>query len=126
MRRERISAVACTSCNGLLDVRGTTYGDTFYTFVQTHLLPHLLSFDGKNPHSMVVMDNCSIHHVQQVVASIQDVGTLVHFLPPYSPDFTNVKLELKSKESQMQHNKADLNLLLLATFTTVTPEDCNG
>ena len=88
MRGERISAVACMSCTGLFDVimvRGT--GDTFYSFVQTHLIPHLLPFDGKNPHSVVVMDNCSIHHVQQVITSIQDVGALVHFLPPYSPDF---------------------------------------
>ena len=39
-RGERVSAVACMSCTGLLDVktvRGTTDGDTFYNFVQTHL-----------------------------------------------------------------------------------------
>ena len=135
VRGERISAVACMSCNGLLDVKtvkGTTDGDTFYSFVQTHLLPHLLPFDGRNEHSVVVMDNCSIHHVQQVITSIQDIGAIVHFLPPYSPDFNpieelfaKVKLELKSHESQMQHI-TDLNSLLLAAFTTVTLKDCEG
>ena len=56
----------------------------------------------------------------------------MHFLPPYSPDFNpieelfaNVKLELKSNEPQMQH-VTDLNSLLLAAFTTVTVEDCDG
>ena len=83
-------------------------------------------------HSVVVMDNCSIHHVQEVVISIQDVGALVHFLAPYSPDFNSieelfvkVKVELKSREPQM-HHITDFNLLLLAAFTTVTPQDCNG
>ena len=54
------------SSAGLLDVktaRETTNGDTFYDFVQTHLLPHLMPFDGRNTHSVVVMDICSIHHV---------------------------------------------------------------
>ena len=60
-------------------------------FVQTHLLPHLMPFDGRNPHSVVVMDNCSIHHVQEVVTSILDVGALVHFLASYSPDFNPIE-----------------------------------
>ena len=77
-----------------------------------------MPFDGRNPHSVVVMDNCSIHHVRGVVTSIQDIGAMVHFLPPYSPVgdfnpieelFAKVKMELKSKESQMQ-NTADLSL----------------
>ena len=135
VRGERVSAIACMSCTGLLDVktvRGTANGDTFYDFVQTHLLPNLMPFDGRNPHSVVVMDNCSIHHVQEVVTSIQDVGALVHFLAPYSPDFNpieelfaKVKAELKAREPQMQHI-TDLHVLLLAAFNTVTPEDCNG
>ena len=94
IRGERVSAVACMSCEGLLDVktvRGTTNGDTFYEFVQTHLLPYLMPFDGRNPQSVVVMDNCTIHHVQEVVTSIQDVGALVHFLAPYSPDFNPIE-----------------------------------
>ena len=133
IRGERVSAVACMSCAGLLDVKtvkGTTDGDT-YDCSDTPT-PHLMPFDGRNPHSVVVMDNCSIHHVQEVAISIQDVGAVVHFLAPCSPDFNpieelfaKVKAELKSRESQMQHI-TDLHLLLLAAFTTVTPEDCNG
>ena len=44
-RGERISAIACMSSAGLLDVktlRGTANGEVFYTFVQTYLLPHLM------------------------------------------------------------------------------------
>ena len=49
VRGERVSAIACMSVAGLLDVMavtGTTDGEAFYTFVQTHLLPYLMPFDG--------------------------------------------------------------------------------
>ena len=86
VRGERVSAIACMSCADLLDIKiikGTANGDTFYSFVQTHLLPHLLPFNGTNSHSVVVLDNCSIHHIEESVKSIQDVGSLVQFLPHY-------------------------------------------
>ena len=41
LRGEQVSAIACLSVAGLLDVKtvtGTTDGDEFYDFVQTHLL----------------------------------------------------------------------------------------
>ena len=122
MRGERVSAVACISIAGLLDVKtvtGNTDGDTFYDFVQTHLLPILQPYNGSNPHSVVLMDNCFIHHVPEVVKSITDVGALVHFLPPYSPNlapieetFSKVKTTLKSIESGMIHI-TDIETLVL-------------
>ena len=46
-----------------------------------------MPFDGKNPHSVVVLDNCSILHVQGIAEMIQEVGALVHYLLPYSLDY---------------------------------------
>ena len=135
VRGERVSAIACMSTSGLLDVkivRGTTNGDYFYDFVQTHLLPHTMPFNGVNPHSVVILDNCAIHHVNEVVHSIENVGTLVHFLPPYSPDFnpieelfSKVKYNLKKCEDEMPHI-TDVETLLLASFAMVTENDCRG
>ena len=76
--------MAVISTNGLLDVKIIKDGDTFYDFLQTHVLPHLMPFNGQNPHSVVVMDNCSIHHLEGIATMIQEVGCLVHYLPPYS------------------------------------------
>ena len=45
-----MSAIPCISMAGLLDVKihtGTSDGDTFYSFVQTHLLPQLMPYDVK-------------------------------------------------------------------------------
>ena len=119
---------------GVLNVKtvhGTTNGDNFYQFVQTRLLPHLMPFNGTNPHSVVVMDNCAIHHVDGIAKSMQDVGALVHFLLPYSPDyqpteetFSKVKYNLWHVEET--YTTTDIETLMLASFTTVTPEDCQG
>ncbi len=49
-----------------------------------------MPFDGNNPNSVVILDNCSIHHVDGVVDMIHKVGALVHFLPPYSPDYNPI------------------------------------
>ena len=43
VRGERVSAIACMSLNGILDVKThkeTSTGDIFYEFIHTHLIPH--------------------------------------------------------------------------------------
>ena len=132
IRGERVSAIACMSMNGLLDVQvlhGTTDGETCYDFVQTHLLPHLLPFNGENCHSVVIMDNCSIHHIPEVTQSINAVGSLVEFLPPYSPDFNPIE-ELFSKVKTILptvecHNpQLTIETTLLTAFAQITVQDC--
>ena len=89
-----------------------------------------MPLDGSNPHSVVVLDNCSIHHVPGVVEMIQEVGALVHFLPPYSPDynpieeaFLKVKVNLKAMELEAESSE-DPESFVLASFSTITQEDC--
>ena len=129
VRGDHLSGIAFISVNGLLDVkvvRGATNSDIFYSFVEERLLPCLLPFDGINPHSVVIMDNCSIHHVSEIVQMIEEVGSIVHFLPPYSPyfmpAFSKVKASLKT---DMQQN-VDMETALLAAFATITPQDCQS
>lgn len=90
-----LSGLAFMSVKGLLDVQvvqGTTNGEIFYKFVEEHLLPHLQPFNGINPHSVVIMDNCSVHHMTEIIQMIEEVGSFVQFLPPYSPDFMPIEL----------------------------------
>ena len=104
-----MSAIAFLSVHGILDckmVTGSVDGELFYDFIQASLLPHLMPFNGRNPHSVVVMDNCSIHHVDETVKMIPEVGALILFLPPYSPDhnpieeaFSKVKLQINGQGS---------------------------
>jgi len=132
-RGSRLSALAFISMCGLLDVKlveGTTNGDTFYNFVEECLLPHLLPFDGNNPHSIVIMDNCSVHHIGEVVKMIEEVGAIVHFLPPYSPDFMPIELAFSKVKTSLKmdgiEDVSDLETALLVAFATITPQDCQG
>ena len=79
LRGERISVISIMSMEGLLGsivFYGTVDGDDTYVF------------DGYNPHSVVILDNASVHHVPEVSKAI---GAIVHYLPPYSPDYNPIE-----------------------------------
>ena len=48
-------------------VEGSVNVDIFLNFIQRCLLSIMLSFDGDNPKSVLVMDNAAIHHVEAVI-----------------------------------------------------------
>ena len=79
------------------------------------------------------MDNASIYSVEGIIEMIQQVGAIVIFLPPYSPDynpieelFSKVKKVIKWYENDLYNNEMDLQAIIQAAFCHVTPEDCCG
>ena len=79
---KRYTQIMAMSTNGVEDsyiAEGNIDGERFLRYVQRSLLPILMPFDGINPNSVVIMDNASIHHVDEVVDTIQSVGALVRF-----------------------------------------------
>jgi hypothetical protein len=40
---------------------------------------------------MIIMDNVSWHHSEKIVQICRDVGVILEFLPPYSPDFNPIE-----------------------------------
>ena len=102
-------------------------------FVTETLIPILNPFDGTNPRSIVIMDNCSIHHVDPVIHLIETVAQAkVIFLSPYSPDlmplekvFNQVKSIIKANDGLFQVCTAPRALLAMV-FGMVTPQDCIG
>lgn len=134
VRGEHITAIAAISIRGmeaLRIVRGSVDGDVFYDFVCEDLLSKLMPFDGINNNSIVIMDNCSVHHTSEVETALNDAGIITHFLPPYSPDynpieltFSKVKYAIKAMESEML--AVDVDTIILAAFATVTQNDCQA
>ena len=90
----------------------------------------LKPFNFLNSHSIVTMDNASIHHVQHIVNLIESqAGAKVCFLPPYSPDlmpaegvFSQVKSLLKQNH-ELSQVCSDLRSYLTLAFGMVTTED---
>jgi len=132
-RGQHISVIAAISAKGLLDCKihhESVNGDTFYSFVLTHLVAFLQPFNGQNIHSVVILDNASIHHTGQAVQAIEDTGAIVHFLPPYSPDlnpieeaFSKVKTGMKLLE---EATTEDIDTVVLSAFAEITEHDCRG
>jgi len=136
IRGTRYSAIGIMALEGILDVHvvsGTVNGERFTHFVTDTLLPVLKPFDGNNPLSVVIMDNASIHHVDDVVDAIENTAhAKVIFLPPYSPDlmpleevFSKVKYIIKDNDKVFQSTTMPTALLTMV-FGMVTSEDCSG
>ena len=86
VRGIRYSAIPVLSLDGIHVAEGTINGDRFVHFLQVCLLPHL-PLNVVNPRSVVIMDNASIHHVEEVRDLIEmQAGAMLLFLPPYLPD----------------------------------------
>ena len=132
VRGERISVIGIMTTNGILDFHGTTDGAVFLEFIELCLLPCLMPFNGVNPNSVVILDNCSIHHIEPVTQLINSVGAMVHYLPPYSPDynpiewcFSKVKKVTALLEVEMELTK-DIEFIVRSAFATVTTDDCQS
>jgi len=120
--------------SGMLDVYTTTGSvdeEVFLDFLEKSVLPHLLPFNGVNPHSVLLMDNALIHHTDRVISLIQSTGALVHFIPPYSPDlnpieecFSKVKAFLKEHDNEMQAD--NIEDCVMQAFCTISSDDCAG
>ena len=135
VRGERISVITAMSMEGIIAmkiVRGGVNGDAFYEFICNNLVQHLMPFNSTNKHSVVVLDNCSIHHVDEVRELLNDTSVLTQFLPPYSPDynpielaFSKVKYMIRSMEMEMQAID-DIETIVLSAFSTITVSDCQA
>ena len=83
------------SLDGIHDVHlaeGNVNGEKFETFIQNCVLPVFQPFNWTNPHSVVIMDNASMHHIEAISHLIEDqAGARLLFLPPYSPDLNPVE-----------------------------------
>ena len=80
IRKRRISCIAAMSSNGIVAVKQTeqtVHSSIFFEFVHGSLLSNLEPFDGTNYHSVVVMDNCTIHHVEKVKELFREAGVLL-------------------------------------------------
>ena len=69
-----------------------------------------INFDGHNCNSVVILDNCSVHHVSGVSDAIGNVGALP------SPDYNLIELMIKVELSETM----DIETIVLAAFSTVT------
>lgn len=133
VRGERISAIAAIATDGLVSLQlttGTVNSDIFYDFIRGSVIPQMNPFDGCSPKSIVIMDNCTIHHVSEVKAMFADACIPVFFLPPYSPDYNPIEETFSYVKSYLRKHDDILQLLsdpcsiVESAFTSITQHHC--
>ena len=133
VRGVRISAIVGMSSDGVKAYElttGSTDSIKFMDFIRGNLIPSMQPFP--NEHSIIIMDNCSIHHTQEVKDLIDSLGIVVFYLPPYSPDynpieelFSYLKYYLKEHEELVQLLPTPTAIIEEA-LESVTSLQCNG
>lgn len=95
---------------------------TFLAYVEQVLVPSL------RPGDVVVLDNLAAHKQPEVRTAIEQVGALVRFLPPYSPDlnpielaFAKLKACLRAARPRSFEQVCSLIAIALELFT---PDEC--
>ena len=128
---QRINAMIGISSVGVIAMEITTSSvntDIFFDFVRGSLIPNIQQFNGTNPRSIVVMDNLSVHHADDVVGLFNQAGIPIYFLPPYNPDlnpaeecFSYLKGYLRKHDTLLQ-SVHDATPIIIAGFKSVTAE----
>ena len=128
---QRVNAIIGISTIGVIAMEMTTSSvnaNIFFDFARGTLIPNMQQFNGTNARSIIVMDNLSVHHTDEVVGLFDQAGIPIFFLPPYSPDlnpaeecFSYVKAYLRKHDSLLQHI-TDPTPIIKAAFQSVTTE----
>ena len=95
---------------------------TFLAYVEQVLVPTL------RPGDVVVLDNLAAHKQPEVRTAIEQVGALVRFLPPYSPDFNPIELAVAKLKAFLRaarpRNFEQVCSLLAIALELFTPDEC--
>ena len=97
-RRNALGALIGKTLLTVCWVHGSVNADVFYAGLTQDLLPKMPS------KAVIVMDNASFHKRQDILDAIQESGTLLEFLPPYSPDLNPIELKwAQAKAIRREH-----------------------
>lgn len=88
----------------------------------------MMAFNGMNPRFIVIMENCSLHHVE-VTELLRQAG-IVLFLPPNLPDLNPIKLTFgytkgysRKHDELFQSIPSPIDLIKMA-LESITEEHC--
>ena len=125
-KKERVSLIAAITLEGKMSKQALVVPDTvnknaFLTFLEFVLLPTLA--EG----SVLVLDNWTVHHGEEVRELVERFGCELLYLPTYSPDLNPIEhLFAKLKAFIKALRTETLDALIQAfcdAVKTVTPEN---
>jgi len=103
---------------------GTVDQERFEMWVQEKLLDTnvLGSYAKREPRSIAVLDNASIHHSQKIIDMITSTGAIIIYTVPYSPDLNPIELMFgRYKTALKRHEGKPWLQAHFAALNSVTP-----
>lgn len=106
MRRStRWSILPALTTSGWLDwevFHGSFNSERFMAFIE-RLLEQMNAFPG--PHSVLLLDNASIHHGEQIRNLCHEHGVILAYLPPYSPHLNPIEMSFHELKEWMRKHR---------------------
>ena len=94
-RGETYSLVAALCSTGIIASHAINVAfdfESFWDFIFTRLVPTMNAFPFPGERSVIVLDNCRIHHNPEMIERLTDVyGVIFAFLPAYSPMYNQIE-----------------------------------
>jgi transposase len=87
----KVNVIAAMTSEGMEITTGSVNRDRFFYFVRGSLIPMMKPLDRHSPHSVLILDNCSVHQVREVTQLLTQEGIVVLFPPPHSPDLNPIE-----------------------------------
>jgi len=119
-----LSSIRLDGSTAAMVIEGATDTSVFRAYVQRVLIPSL------RPRDIVVMDNLAPHKHPEIAQMLENSGTQVWYLPPYSPDFNPIEKMWSKIKAYLRKVKARTPRALLHAITqalqAVTAEDAEG
>jgi transposase len=119
-----VSLLTIDGVDALRTFEGSMNTERFVAYIKEEVVPLL------TPKDVLIMDNLTAHHAQEVKALVESKKATIRFLPPYSPDLNPVDFcWSKVKRILRKLGKRSVEKLVGAithAFSTVTPNDARG
>ncbi|GBB91264.1 hypothetical protein RclHR1_18430004 [Rhizophagus clarus] len=129
IRGKRYTILPALTLEGFVAVdifEGSCDRKKFVDFVLDQVVPIMNPYPGDN--SVIVMDNAKIHHDNELVVLLEELGCRVVFLPPYSPNYNTIETAFSTIKSWIRHNHDfmeacnDPVYALLVACSQITPQ----
>lgn len=118
-----VSILGCLTWYGMgavMTIDGAVDADIFRAYVRQVLVPTLRAGD------VVVMDNLSVHKVQDIESMIRAAGAQLIYLPPYSPDLSPIEPCWSKIKVLLRGIKARTRAALDQALTKIVGKISNG